>query len=363
MGMKPLLFLTLAGIVSASAILHGLSRPGTEFSIYQFPADQIPRIDGKGDDWAQVPEHYIVGTDELWDSSRKNEEANPESLDVQVRVGWVEGMSRLYFFYEAYDDYWDFSRPGLRNDTFEVVVDGDLSGGPLIERFRVNEDVLSETDAYFTLHGVHAQNYHVFTPAREKSWTMLWGTQQWLKDLPYANAAYRYDFEPGESGRLTLEFYITVFDHASPKGPQYSTKSDLVEDSVIGLSWAIIDYDDGSSDRSSGFWNLSREHTMFGKADELVAFRLMALEPGHLRDLKADWDFKVVDAERRIVAFRDRSIGEVIEWSWDFGDGKASTDRHPIHEYEEGGKYVVVLTVKGPAGTSCFSRVWDVALP
>ena len=45
----------------------------------------------------------------------------------------MKGLSRLYFLYEADDDYWDFSEPGLHNDTFEVVVDGDLSGGPLIE--------------------------------------------------------------------------------------------------------------------------------------------------------------------------------------------------------------------------------------
>lgn len=360
--MKPTLIGLLAALISGP-LLFGLSRPGTEFPIYQFPADAIPRIDGQADDWAQVPETYVVGTEELWDSSGKHEGTRPESLDVRVKVAWVEGLSRLYFLYEAQDDYWDFSRPGLRNDTFEVVVDGDLSGGPLIDRFRFNEDLISRDEAFFTMHGVHAQNYHIFTPAREKSWAMLWGTQQWLKELPHANAAYDYAFEPGESGRLTLEFFITVFDHASPRGAEHSTRSVFEENQLIGLSWAIIDYDDVNSERSGGFWNLSREHTMFGKADQLVAFRLMPLEPEHVPILEAGWDFKVLDVDRRVVAFRDRSIGEVTDWHWDFGDDQESTEQHPIHAYAEGGKYVVVLTARGPDGESRFSRVWDVSLP
>ena len=50
-----------------------------------------------------------------------------------MRVAWVKGLNRLYFLYAAYDDYWDFTLPGLHNDIFEIVVDGDMSGGPLID--------------------------------------------------------------------------------------------------------------------------------------------------------------------------------------------------------------------------------------
>jgi hypothetical protein len=155
------ILLTCFGLLSVPML--ALDRPGREFKIYQFPADAIPRIDGNADDWSGVPESYVVGTSELWDSMGRIEGIQPESLDVRVRVGWVMGMSRLYILYEAFDDFWNFSRPDLRNDTFEVVVDGDLSGGPLIDKFRINEDILSREKAYFTLHGVHAQNYHIFT--------------------------------------------------------------------------------------------------------------------------------------------------------------------------------------------------------
>jgi len=51
-----------------------------------------------------------------------------------VKVGWVRGQNHLYFLYEAQDNYWDFARDDLHNDIFEVVIDGDRSGGPLIAR-------------------------------------------------------------------------------------------------------------------------------------------------------------------------------------------------------------------------------------
>ncbi|MDQ8203222.1 PKD domain-containing protein [Pelagicoccus sp. SDUM812003] len=345
-----------------AATSFSLERPKTEFPIFQFPADAIPRIDGDGEDWSMVPERYVVGTAELWEDSGKHEGLKPESLDISVKVGWVKGLNRLYFLYEAYDDYWDFSLPGLKNDTFEIVVDGDLSGGPLITRFRENEDRLSEADAWRSMHGVHAQNYHIFTPAKDKDWTMLWGPAQWLKELPYSNYAYDYDFQPGESGKLTLEFWITPFDYAGAEGPERSVPSILEENKLIGLCWAIIDYDDVDSDRNNGFWNLSRSHTMYGKANELVAFRLMPLEPEFQPELQADWKVKILDRELRRVAFFDDSFGESIDsWYWEFGDGETSSEKDPIHRYQEPGHYVVTLTVSSGGVTSKRSKVWEVS--
>ena len=43
------------------------------YNVFQFPADQIPRIDGNTDDWDIVPESYTVSTDQLWDDSGKHD--------------------------------------------------------------------------------------------------------------------------------------------------------------------------------------------------------------------------------------------------------------------------------------------------
>jgi hypothetical protein len=350
---------TLALAILLATCASALDRPGTVFKIFQFPADAIPRIDGNADDWKMVPDDYAIGMDQLVDDANKNHKPDPKDLDVKVKVGWVKGLNRLYFLYEAYDNYWDFAQPGLHNDTFELVVDGDLSGGPLIERFQPTKE-LSERDAHFSMHGVHAQNYHIMTPAAGKDWALAWGCNAYVKELPYANAAYKYDFKPGQAGKLTLEFWITPFDYAGCEGPQRAVESVLREDKLIGMSWAVMDYDDPTKE-SHAFWNLSRQHTMYGKADELVAFRLMPLEP-QFRKFEANWSFQVVDMSRRLVAFQDKSIGTVNTWKWDFGDGSTSTEQHPQHIYKAGGDYTVVLEVTGPQGKSRREKIWDVAL-
>ncbi len=336
-----------------------VTEPG--FKVFQFPKNQIPRIDGEFSDWDIVPESYTVPMEEMWDDSGKHEGIDKSTLDIKVKVGWVDGLNRLYFYYEAYDDYWDFDQLGLRNDTFEIVVDGDLSGGPHVDEFRLNEEVLSRFDAFFQLQNVHAQNYHIMTPPTPgKSWTMVWGVQQWLKELPYANYAYSYDFKHGESGTLKFEFYITPFDFASPDGPAYSTESRLYEGKKIGLCWAVIDYDGGKG--NSGFWNLSKHHRMFGNASMERLFILMPLEAQFRRPVEAAWTHEVID-HSRLVAFRDRSYGNITSWKWDFGDGTTSTEQNPVHEYaKDNARYVVTLYVEGPEGKDLCCKVWDVAV-
>jgi hypothetical protein len=332
-----------------------------QFKVFQFPANQIPRIDGNTNDWDMVPDSFAVGINELVEDNKRFLKADPKNLDVKVKVGWVKGENRLYFLYEAYDNYWDFSLPGLQNDTFELVVDADRSGGTFIDEMHPNAD-MDRWEAYFSYHGVHAQNYHIFTPAEGKDWCMVWGSQPWIKNLPYANAAYNYNFRPGQPGKLVLEFFITPFDYAGTEGPVRAVESTLYENKIISLCWAVIDYDDVNDKSKQGFWNLSRQHTMYGNANYLLPFKLMPLDARFKKPIEANWSFKVVDMNRRLIAFIDESQGKVNRWSWDFGDGTTSKEQYPYHQYKDAGKYVVVLNIEGPAGKSRRSKVWDVAV-
>lgn len=328
------------------------------FKIFQFPPDKIPRVDGNIDDWSFVPDDYIVGGDQLTETLKNHSTLDPKNLEVKVKVGWVNGINRLYFLYEAYDNYWEFAGTGLHHDIFELVVDGDQSGGPFIEEFHPNPELRNSWDAYFNYHGVHAQNYHIYIPAEGQDWCLAWGSQPWIKELPYANAAYSYNFKQGDSGRLILEFWITPFDFAGREGPVRAVESVLREGKNIGLCWAIIDYDKGSN----GFWNLSKEHTMYGNASQLRTFKLMPLEPIFKKKIEALWSFLVINKKDRRVSFQDQSIGEITSWNWDFGDGKKSKEQNPIHAYEKAGKYIVILNIEGPDGKSRRAKVWDVAL-
>lgn len=343
--------------------LRTLARPDVEFRIFQFPSDRIPRIDGDPQDWDIVPDSYQIGQRQLRETVKGLEDRHdPTNLEVSVKVGWVKGLNQLYFLYDATDDYWDFGRTDLHNDIFEVVVDGDLSGGPFIRSMHPNKKLRADLSTHFLFHGVHAQNYHIYTPAEGKDWTMVWGCQPWIKDLPYANAAYKYNFKHAESGRLILEFFITPFDYAPPD-PSRAVQTKLTEDQVLGLSWAVLDYDDENSDQYAGFWNLSHKTTMYGNASDLVAFRLMPIEKNLRKPVEADWSFNVISWQERTVAFHDHSWGEITSWNWDFGDGETSNERNPIHQFEKPGQFVVTLRVQGPAGKARLAKVWDVTLP
>jgi len=353
----------MAAILMALAVtgvprVHALGRPELEFKIFQFPRDMIPRIDGKTDDWDIVGEEYTYGTDLLNDTEDGHgTNIDPNDLDIKVRVGWVKGLNRLYFLYQAHDDFWDFGRfgdGGYQNDIFEVVVDGDISGGPFI----YNPQIENNIDNHFRFSGVHAQNYHIFTPPVNNQWCLVWGCQPWACRFPYANYAYNYDFKPGESGNLVLECWITPFDYAPYDGPERAVESLLEENTIIGLSWSILDFDGGKRD---GHYNLAHDVRMVHTADYLCAFRLMRLEDRFQPKLEAQWSFKVIDMDRRLVYFKDESVGNIDSWTWHFGDGETSNEQFPIHQYSKPGiHYTVWLDVVGPDGTSRHSKHWDV---
>jgi len=48
------------------------------------------------------------------------------------------------------------------------------------------------------------------------------------------------------------------------------------------------------------------------------------------------------------IQFYDKSVdmdGNIVSWSWDFGDGETSSEQNPTHEYKKSGDYNITLTV------------------
>jgi PKD repeat protein len=56
------------------------------------------------------------------------------------------------------------------------------------------------------------------------------------------------------------------------------------------------------------------------------------------------------------VGFIDRSMGNITQWFWDFGDGSTSTEYAPVHTYAQAGFYQVCLTI-----SSNDSTCWDMS--
>ncbi len=333
--------------------------PDTVLKIYQFPSNMIPRIDGSTDDWDIMPDEYTYGTDMLLDvENDRNGKVDPDDLDVVVKIGWVKDMNRLYFLYEAYDNYWDFEDDGLHNDMFELMVDGDLSGGEFIY-----DEVEAENGNIRRIvkKNSHAQNYHICTPAVGKSTAMVWNCPSWLNKMPYMNCVCSYDFKHGESGKLIMECWITPFDIISFDGPESSVESRLTENDIIGLSWLIADWD-GPGKRHA-LPSLSHTVLQVHNASYLRAFKLMPLDEQFLKKFEAHYTFKILDNDERVAAFSDRSYGDISSWTWDFGDGTTSNEQNPVHRFEKDGylgAHTVKLTITGSGETSSYTTLMEV---
>ncbi|MCH7988866.1 MAG: hypothetical protein IID46_06900 [Planctomycetes bacterium] len=264
-----LLLLLLACLPQGSASAH--HPKGVTYQVYQFPANKLPKIDGDPADWQIVPASFTSDGSHRMDTAMgKGKNMDPKDLAVEVKVAWSPKTNRLYFLYKMYDDVHNFHL--ARGDIFEVVIDADHSGG----RYHSLDDVDKQTEE--RLKSTTAQNYHIFTPpAKGKAWAWVWGTQQWLIEKPWAEHAFQYDFGFKKAGELYLEFYITPFNYASFRGPKYSALHKMEEGETLGLSWAVLDYDEDDS-RYEGFWNLSHHTRMDYTASLLPNFKLMPLQ-------------------------------------------------------------------------------------
>lgn len=81
---------------------------------------------------------------------------------------------------------------------------------------------------------------------------------------------------------------------------------------------------------------------------DAVRFAAVAAEPP-----VADFSASTVEGSAPLaVTFTDLSTGTVTSWSWDFGDGTASTEKNPTHTYSADGYYTVSLTVTNAAGSN-----------
>ena len=272
---------SIAAIALTAALTGAASAhypEGQLFPVFQFTDDQVPVMDGDLSDWDIVPAAYWTGTSDLMETVRGlGTDFDEQDLAVETAVGWNDTHNRLYFVVRAHDDVVNMEHEGWGGihggDLWEVVVDGDHSGG-IYNGFSSTDTVLENRHK-----SAHCQNYHAFLPPLSADYTVwLWGEAQWVCSPPYSQTGWSFEGEPEGRGTVHQEMSLTPFDDLNWVGIDSSRVHDLQEGEILGISWSFLDYDhdDGKYD---GFWNLSHMTRMDHTADLLPDFVLLPVEP------------------------------------------------------------------------------------
>jgi PKD repeat protein len=67
------------------------------------------------------------------------------------------------------------------------------------------------------------------------------------------------------------------------------------------------------------------------------------------------WDSTLTNFNPLTIQFQDLSLGSIIAWNWNFGDGTISTEPNPTHTYAQTGLYTVTLAIETVDG--CESEI------
>lgn len=76
-------------------------------------------------------------------------------------------------------------------------------------------------------------------------------------------------------------------------------------------------------------------------------------------EFKTDFTISGLPCPNGEIFFTDQSTATykpINRWSWSFGDGKFSSDQNPVHKYDTGGKFEIVLASKSEKGCTDTAR-------
>lgn len=141
------------------------------------------------------------------------------------------------------------------------------------------------------------------------------------------------------NGTVDLTDYIegfnpSVYDYnvVSPNGA--AMRLDEIDN--VNLSG---DYRVNSSLKGTGCWN------------QIQRIKVLIAELELMANFEYEFDFgdgvlfsNTIVQIQEDVFFKDLSVGNVIIWNWDFGDGISSSLQNPVHQFQEKGVYTVTLT-------------------
>jgi gliding motility-associated-like protein len=122
-------------------------------------------------------------------------------------------------------------------------------------------------------------------------------------------------------------------------------------DSIASATW---DFGDGSPVKTAlhaeHVYNKSGDYTVKHDVISDKGCRSTSISLVHIASLPTAMFSSKNTCQIQKSIFDDRSIGNPVNWSWDFGDQQNSSQQNPQHDYALSGYYNVKLTIKTAIG-------------
>ncbi|MEW6753539.1 MAG: hypothetical protein AB1505_21525 [Candidatus Latescibacterota bacterium] len=256
------------------------------YQIYELATSDLPDLyDGSLEDWEDVlPGTSLTHDDFAPLAVEDGAGINPADLAYRMYMAWNSADQRFYFCIERVDDVYVNTYEGgnpqmlWQHDGAEVMLDGDHTGGDY-NGFSVQ--TYGEEQAKL-LTGYQAQQYTMVPESPDGN---LLGNNTsasgWVTNMPWAEAG---GFAEGEAPTTSvIEVAITAWDELNWQGPEYSKRSALAADKIIGFQVSIMDWDYTDADnrfRYHAFHTLSGLANTWRMADNFVDGELVGCTGG-----------------------------------------------------------------------------------
>lgn len=163
----------------------------------------------------------------------------------------------------------------------------------------------------------------------------------------------------------TIDFSATPSSGCIPLTVSFTANATAGDGTIAEYVW---DYGDGKTEQGAGLQKTSHEYTdpqtppitltatnSYGCYSTLTKTNLIDASGG----VKASFTPSVstVCNAGDNITFTNTSVGSgTLSYTWDFGDGKTSTEQSPTHSFTSKGSYIIKLTTKSSSGCSATAQ-------
>ncbi len=154
----------------------------------------------------------------------------------------------------------------------------------------------------------------------------------------------------------TANFSWSPHSPSTWESVQFTDTSSDIDGSIVNYTW---DFGDGSSSKNkntsytyhdNGVYIVKLTVTDNNNATAEKTQKIFVENTLPTADFYWIADELVVGENINFTDNSNDEDGNIVSWHWEFGDGKASNERHPVHSYEEKGKHTITLTIKDDDG-------------